>query len=197
MRELLRKMLSQRGSIEVEPRSLYVTEEYTATLTIGIREVKLGDRTLDIDLLGRVLDQGQSQLSIFPGGDLRQSKRWLPDSRGERHRYGVFTVTKQIRAEEVGAVHVGPVFLKANYPTRVRRGFFGRYEVTSARRETARADAVTVEVKGPPEEGRPADYTGAIGRFAGYSPGTCSGKSLRLATTVPSATASASSPKIR
>ncbi len=153
------------AEIEVEPRSLYVTETYTATLTIGIRKVEVGGRTLEMDLLGKVLDQGRSQLSIFPGGDLKRSGRWLPDSNGDRHRYEVFRITREVRAEEVGETLVGAVFLKANYPTRVRRGFFGGFEVSSARKETARADAVTVQVKGPPEEDRPSNYTGAIGRF--------------------------------
>jgi hypothetical protein len=153
------------AEIDVHPRSLYVTETYTATLTIGIRKVRIGGRQLNIDLLGQVLDQGRSQLSVFPGGDVRRSTRTLPDSSGERHAYELFTVPRQIRAEEVGETLVGPVFLKANYPTSVRRGFFGGYQVTSSRRETARADAIAVDVKGPPEEGRPGDYTGALGRF--------------------------------
>lgn len=153
------------AEIDAQPRSLYVTETFTASLNIGIRKVEIDGQSLNIDLLRQVLDQGQSQLSVFPGGDLKRTSRWLPDSNGERHRYEIFSITRQIRAEEVGQTLVGPVFLKANYPTRVQRGFFGGYEVTRSRRETARADAIPVEVKGPPEEGRPAGYTGALGWF--------------------------------
>ncbi len=61
---------------------------------------------------------------------------------------------------------VGPIFLRAGYPTDVRRGFFGRIEPTRTRKETARADAVTVTVEGPPAAGRPPSYTGAIGRYS-------------------------------
>lgn len=60
---------------------------------------------------------------------------------------------------------VGPVFLKVNYPISLRRGFFGGMEIARSRKETARADAIMVDVKGPPEQGRPADFTGAIGQF--------------------------------
>jgi hypothetical protein len=154
------------AEIEVEPRSLYVTETLTATLAIGIRKVELKGRIFEMNLLDRVLNQRASQLSVFPGGDVRRTERWLLDTDGVRHRYEVFYVTKHIRAEEVGTMRVGPVFLKANYPTRIRSGFFGGFEVGQARKETARCPAVIVEVKGPPEEGRPNDYTGAIGRFA-------------------------------
>ncbi len=154
------------AEIEVRPRSLYVTETFTANLTIGIRKVEINGRIFEIDLLRKVLDQGRSQFSVFSNGSVKRTERWLKDSNGTRHRYEVFHVTKQVRAEQVGDNTVGPVFLKANYPTKIRRGFFSGHEVSSTRRETARAQAVMVEVKAPPEQGRPPEYTGAIGRFS-------------------------------
>lgn len=154
------------AEIEVRPKSLYVTETFIATLTIGILKVEIDGRVFDIDLLRHVLDQGSSQFSVFADGSVRRSEQWLEDSTGTGHRYELFHVTKEVRAEEVGEFTVGPVFLKAGYPTRIRRGFFGGYEITETRRETARADAVTVNIKGPPEEGRPASYTGAMGTFS-------------------------------
>ncbi|MGB2985089.1 MAG: BatD family protein, partial [Phycisphaerae bacterium] len=133
--------------------------------TFGIRKVEIGGRIFNMDLLRDVLDQRASQLSVFADGRVRRTETWLTDSNGGRHRYEVFRVTKEVRAEEVGDALVGPVFLKVNYPTAVRRGFFGSTEVTRVRKETARAEVITIEVKAPPEEGRPADYTGAIGKF--------------------------------
>lgn len=154
------------AEIRVQPTSLYVTETFTAVLTIGIRKVEVGGRVYPIDLLRNVLDQRASQFSIFADGDVRRSERTLVDSRGVRHGYEVFTVTKRVRAEEVGAIGVGPVFLRANYPTKLRRGFWGGYDVRSSTAHTARASAVRVTVKGPPDEGRPESYTGAIGRYS-------------------------------
>ena len=151
--------------LEVEPRSLYVTESFTATLTIGMRKVVINGRTFDMDLLGRVLDTRASELSVFANGRARRSERWLTDADGERHRYEVFKVTQTVRAEDVGERGVGPVFLKANYPTAVRMGFFGRYDISRTRRETARAEGIVTKVKAPPEEGRPAGFTGTIGQF--------------------------------
>lgn len=154
------------AEIDAQPRSLYVTEAITARLTIGIRKVEINGRPFEIDLLRKVLDQGRSQFSVFSDGSVRKTERWLKDSNGTRHRYEVFHVTKQVRAEQIGDNTIGPVFLKANYPTKIRRGFFGGHEVSSTRRETARAEGITVEVKAPPEQGRPPDYAGAIGRFS-------------------------------
>lgn len=153
------------AEIEVDPRSLYVTGSYTARLTIGIRQVEIDGRTFEKDWV-RTLLRGGAQLSIFRGGDWNRDRTSLPDSAGVHHDYEFLEATVERRAEEVGQTLVGPVFLKVDYPTAVRLGSFRRFEISDTRRETARADAVTIEVKAPPEEGRPPDYTGAIGRYS-------------------------------
>ena len=151
--------------MSVEPTTLYVTQEYAATLLIGIRKVVIDGRSYEVDLLRQVLDLRSSQLSIFSGGQARQSEISLTDSNGERHRYVVYRVDQRVRADEIGTKTVGPVFIKARYPTAMRRGIFRRMEFSSVEQEFARADAVTLEVKGPPVEGRPNSFTGAVGRY--------------------------------
>ncbi len=153
------------AGLEVTPRDLYVTESYTATLPIGIRKVVIHGREYDVDLLRQVLDLGASEISVFAGGQANRSEQWLRDSNGQRHKYEVFRVTRRIRAEQSGQIEIGPIFLKANYPTAIRRGFFGRSEISRHRRETARADAIVVRVLDPPLDTRPPDFTGAIGRY--------------------------------
>jgi len=106
-----------------------------------------------------------SQLSIFARERYSVGRRVLPDAAGRRHEYVVYQVRKTVRAEQVGEQRVGPVFLKLNYPTDLRKGFWGNLEVSRSRKVSARAEAVTVKVKGPPDEGRPASYSGAIGQY--------------------------------
>ena len=149
----------------MDPTSAYVTQEVQAALHIGIRKVEIGGQRYELDLLSQVLDVRGSQLSVFADGRAQSSERWLADSNGEQHPYQIFTVRKSIRIEEAGDLRVGPVFLRANYPTALRRGFFGSREVARARKETARADAIVVTVKTPPEQGRPPDYTGSVGTY--------------------------------
>lgn len=153
------------ADLQVTPRSLYVTQTYTATLTFSIRKVEIDGRIQNLDMLRQVLDLSSSQLSVFARGRAERSERWLFDSNRNRHRYEVFRVVQRIRAEEVGEIMVGPVFLKANYPTRLRRGFFGSIDISRYREEFARTDGIPVTVKAPPQEGRPPSYNGAIGRF--------------------------------
>lgn len=153
-------------SLDVQPPKLYVTESYTATLTIGIRSVVLNGREYEIDMLRQVLDLSASEISIFGGGQATKSEQWLQDSSGARHKYEFYRVTRRMTAEQAGTIKVGPIFLKADYPTALRRGFFGRAEISRTRRETARADAAEVTVLDPPLDSRPADFTGAIGRYS-------------------------------
>ena len=151
--------------MRVEPRSVFVTQTFTAELRIGIRKVRVSGRAYDLNLFRDVLVQRDSEFSLFPGGASVRRGMWLTDANGQRHEYELLSITKEIRAEEVGSMRVGPIFVKANYPTSLRRGWFGRYEISAATKETDRTEAVRVEVKEPPLADRPADYTGAIGRY--------------------------------
>lgn len=152
------------AKIDVSPTSLYVTQSFTATLTIGIRKLEIDGRLTDVGSLLQFIDGRSSELSIF-GTNFSSSEMSLNDSSGVKHPYLIYKNSKEMRGEQVGALSVGPVFLKMNYPTRLRRGFFGDVEASQSRKEIARADAIPVVVKGPPDQGRPADYTGAIGTF--------------------------------
>lgn len=151
--------------LNVEPTTLYVTQEYTASLTIGIRKVVIGGRSYDVDLLRQVLDLRSSQLSIFSGGQARQSEITLTDAQGEQHSYVVYRVDQRVRADDIGTERIGPVFIKARYPTAVARTVFRRLESTDFENVFARAEAVDVTVKGPPVQGRPDSFTGAVGRY--------------------------------
>ena len=152
------------AQLEVKPTSVYVTESFQATLEIGIRKVIHNGRRVDMNLL-EIIDARRSQLSVFRNSRFNSSSRQLTDSAGKRHDYMIYRATENVRVEEAGDQVVGPIFVKADYPTAFRRSFFSN-TVSQSRRETARADAVTVTVKTPPEDGRPDDFTGAIGTYS-------------------------------
>ena len=152
--------------LTVTPTSVFVTETLTATLTIGMRTVMYGGKTYNINPL-ELVDRRSSNLSVFSSNDRgRTVKASHRDSNGQSHVYDIVRLTKTVRAEEVGDLAIGPIFLKLRYPTALRRGFFGRMEMTNSRKEIARAEALIVNVEGPPVEGRPASFTGAIGGYA-------------------------------
>ena len=152
------------AELEVEPRSLYVTEPFVAKLTIGIRNVVIRGQQIDMDLL-TIINARQSQLSVFASKRFTPTSARLTDSKGQSHKYTFYRTTARLRAEKVGTKTIGPIFLKAGYPTEVRRSFFNN-RVTRSRRETARSDAISIEVKGPPMEDRPPSFQGALGRYS-------------------------------
>ncbi len=155
--------------LEVFPDAVYVTQTYRATLKLYIREFTQRGQVVDIDLIRNVLDLERSKFGIFLDvirqrqGTYRQT--WLTDSDGERHAYKVFHFTVDFVAADPGQAQIGPIFARVNYPTAVRRNIWGELTVVDAERATARADAIIVVVKAPPENGKPADYVGAIGRY--------------------------------
>jgi len=152
--------------LEVNRTSLYVTETVEASLTIGVRKVYVNGRVFEYDRLLRSVDASASTLSVF-GPQFSASERRITDSQGVEHEYLVYRDRKEIRTDQVGDLTIGPVFLKVDYPTSLRRSFWGRgLEPSRTQRVTARASAIAVAVKGPPTKGRPADFTGAIGRYA-------------------------------
>jgi len=136
--------------MSVEPKSVHVTESFTAALVIGIRKFEMDGRLVELGNLLQLVDGGGSDLSVF-GTRFTSSEVTLTDSGGVRHPYVAYRQTREIRAEQVGAMQVGPVFFKVNYPISLRRSSQGGMEVAHSRKETARADAITVEVKGLPD----------------------------------------------
>ncbi|MBI1826517.1 MAG: BatD family protein [Planctomycetes bacterium] len=150
--------------VRVEPRLLYVTQSYDATLTIGIRKVEIDGKIREVRSLLQFVDARSSGLSVF-GPQFSQSNVTLTDSAGRPHQYVLYSDSKQIRAEQIGETNVGPVFIKVDYPTALGRDFFGDSTVTRSTKVTARAESVIVKVKGPPTESRPADFRGAVGHY--------------------------------
>ena len=153
--------------LQARPEELYLSQTCTVTMRIGIRKVVIDGRVIPMNLLRDVLDQRASEFSIFGEGESQSTRGTssLVDSNGQRNSYEIFRFTRVLRADEINDGRIGPVFLKGNFPTRVRRGFFDRYEVVHAKKVTARADALPINIKTPPVDDRPDDYTGAIGRF--------------------------------
>src|SRR3972149_3764775 len=70
--------------MSVDPRSLYVTQIFTATLVIGIRKVEIDGRVVDMENLLQTVDAGASELSIF-GTRFSSSELTMADSAGQRH----------------------------------------------------------------------------------------------------------------
>jgi len=150
--------------ITATPTSIYVTQSIEATLTLGIRKFERDGQAIELGNLLNLVDANGSELSVF-GNRFNSNEVTLTDSKGQAHEYVIYRQSKEIRAEQVGMMNVGPVFFRVNYPVSLKRSIFGGYDVAQRRREVARAPAIPIEVKGPPADGRPPTFTGAIGQY--------------------------------
>ncbi|MEK6675213.1 MAG: BatD family protein [Planctomycetota bacterium] len=154
------------AEIQVQPTRIFVTQSYSATLMIGVRKVEIAGRVHEVDnFLNTILDGRSTQLANFAGKRYTESDISLPDSKGVRHSYKLYKIQTDVRAEDVGEVAIGPVFLRVNYPLSLQRGVFGGTELGETKSLSVRAEGPRVTILGPPEEGRPGDFSGAIGQY--------------------------------
>lgn len=133
--------------LDVTPKSVGVGGSVTATLTMGIRKVELEGPVLGLrfDLL-RLIDRHRSHLAMFTDAKGVRTDVLLLDSEGSEHGYEVFRFAKDIPAEELGDMKIGPVHVWLRYPTAAVKGFFGDTFITESEDESATATAVHVQV---------------------------------------------------
>jgi len=159
------------ASLVVDAESVYVTESVTATLRVGVRKLTVNGQEVEVDLWRNIVGSGTVNLSVFANVEPSLTTATMRDSNGDRHAYQVYRFDVTLRAEQADPLLIGPVFIAWSYPTevRARRDFFAisgqRLEVVRSQHTTARAQAVSVQVKAPPSDGQPESYNGAIGRY--------------------------------
>lgn len=93
--------------------------------------------------------------------DLETRRVVRPDADGKDVEYWEYSLGREFTANKVGPLTFGPVTLKGRFATGVDTGGT-HYEVEDL---YAIGRAKIVEVADAPAEGRPADYTGAVGQF--------------------------------
>lgn len=158
-----------------DPTEAWIGEPIDLTLQIWVKQYRdLEERiALDEANMWSLLDQSASRWGIFTETITQlQRERRRPAGReidrdGQRYfLYELSAVEYPIRA---GRVDSGDVRVVLRQPTGVRaeRDLFGRRDLSieGVRPVVATAEDASVEVRELPEEGRPALFTGAVGRF--------------------------------
>lgn len=107
---------------------------------------------------------GDAGPSFVLGGRPAAATRELERLRGERP-FRVLEIERSLLPTRPGELRLGGALLRFAYATRFREDVFhGR--VPEDRREAAvHAEALVLSVEPLPEEGRPVDFSGAVGRF--------------------------------
>lgn len=157
------------------PDAAWVGEPVTLTLQIWIRQYR--DRALGLALeeesMWSLVDEGDSSWGVF-GEALQQMTRERRRPRGREverdgESYFLYEIPVVRHPIDAGRVDPGKVRVIFQQPLglRVGRDFFGRrdYQLDGTRPIVVDATMPPVEVRPLPTEGRPAEFTGAVGRF--------------------------------
>ncbi|MCH2138878.1 MAG: BatD family protein [Phycisphaerales bacterium] len=160
-----------------------------ATLEIRVRPFRhqaLPGGKLSMADTWRLIDAGTATWGPYAGAieQMRSNRRMpatttVPDGHGEVEWY-VFTVPALLRPDRTGTVDMGDVLVRMDYPVDIGQsrdpfaGLTGRgsLRITRQRPVTATPEPALVQIEAPPMDGRPAEWTGAVGRFTFEVQGT-------------------------
>ena len=162
--------------VTCDPPNPLVGEEALLTLRILARPFRDPQSNVAADEANTWswIQLGRSELGVFRQTFIElEQRRQRPQGQEELVgdlAYFVYEVSRPWRPSKPGPADLGPIEIVMNWPTATRRtsDFFGRQsvEIAGTRPVTARPAEITIEARPLPEQGRPADFTGAIGRFS-------------------------------
>lgn len=141
---------SVSAKFEVARTAVFQGETFDLTLTVTAVGVSLG-QSIQLSELASPAD-----LSVSAFHELPPERTEAQGASRETHRYRC-----SARALRTGSVTIGPT-LRVGVMT-VRNSLFGRTMMESI--QTLAVEPLRLEVRPLPEEGRPADFSGAIGSF--------------------------------
>lgn len=161
--------------IVANPDEAWVGEPVTLTLQVWIKQYRDASRgiALEEDSMWSLIDQADSSWGVF--GESLQAmirERRRPSGRAvdrDGIAYFLYEIPVVRHPIEAGDIDPGDVGILYQHPLgiRVQRDFFGRreYVVDGTRPVLVEATMKRVEVRPLPTEGRPTEFTGAVGRF--------------------------------
>ena len=163
------------AEVLTDPSEAWIGEAVEMTLQIWVKQYRNAEERIALDEanMWSLIDQEGSRWGIF-GEALEQLQRERRRPAGREidrdgqlyFLYELRTVKHPIRS---GSIDSGDIRIVLQQPTGIRAGrdLFGRRDLSieGVRPVIATPQESSVEVRPLPEEGRPAGFTGAVGRF--------------------------------
>lgn len=172
--------------VSTDRRTAFVDETVALRVRFGVAStalqknlVRLFRQPLDLQVqvqgprLGRL--SGASQVDGAEGGsgdgvrfvlndDVAEARR-LADEEREGRRFAVFEIVRRFRFEEPGTRVIPGALMRFAYATKFREDFVQGRVAEDRRSGVVTASASALTIVAPPREGRPEDFTGAVGQF--------------------------------
>jgi hypothetical protein len=170
-----------RVEVQSEKDAVYLGEPINLTMRIWIKryeddefnvQVESGDTWSLIDMnrsnWGEFVEAIRNVSSQVRRGSIGRTVRREGDD-GVEAIYHLYEIPAIVWPRQAGTPAIDPPVVYVEYPTRLERSrdFFsrGQLRIAQTRPVLAAAEMPQVEVKLPPEAGRPPFYAGAVGRF--------------------------------
>jgi len=157
--------------IKTPAETAYVGQAVTLTLEVWIQKFSQpGIGSLDAQTMWNpaLRNMPASSLGVFTGADadhVKYAERKRLDETGTEQAYIVYVIETTAYPTTPGQFDFGEVAFAYNYPVRIGRDFFNlRLERTRRLRVPAKKPQLVI--KALPQEGRPADFNGAIGAYS-------------------------------
>lgn len=170
-----------RVEVQSEKDAVYLGEPVNLTMRIWIKryeddefnvQVESGDTWSLIDMnrsnWGEFVEAIRNVSGQARRGSIGRTVRREGDD-GVEAVYHLYEVPATVRPQQAGALAIDTPVVYVEYPTRLERSrdFFsrGQLRIAEARPVLAAAEMPQIEVKLPPQAGRPPFYAGAVGQF--------------------------------
>ncbi|MFQ5804879.1 MAG: BatD family protein [Phycisphaerae bacterium] len=150
------------AEITCDQPKLFVGQRGKFRLAIWIRRAEFNRDRLDLSEMLRFLTGtfGPFDTRNF---DRHPAKRRLPD--GSTEVYYVLELPADFILDQPGPLTFDAVSIRIDYPLQVSRNFFNDLRVHRKRRVHVRPTVAVPDVQPLPREGRPLNFSGAVGQF--------------------------------
>ncbi len=152
------------AEIATDAPRLFVGQQARFVLTLRIRPVEVAGVPLRGGQMYSFVDPRHAGLGPFPPPrSFERVRRRAAD--GTQELWYQYTLSTQYVVQRVGPVHFDDLELTVRYPTRLSRDLFGDLRAEGYRLIRLRPKIQAPPVEPLPEQGRPALFSGAVGRF--------------------------------
>lgn len=146
---------------------LFAGQQATFTLHIGLKPVRAYDRLLTEAEMFDFVRTGSGEYGEFAGSGQRPDVgfRNRTGADGKPARFYVYSLKCRRIVDRPGENPFADIVVGVNYPVKFQRDVFMNLGVTESRRMRVRPALLIPTIEPLPSEGRPANFTGAVGRF--------------------------------
>lgn len=141
---------------------LYVGQHAEFTLTIWIKPARVGNQPLDRANMVQLVN---GNFGPFDAEKARAGETRRQNADGTSTLYYVVTLPAAFTLTQPGPLTFDDVYVGINYPLRFGRDFFGDLRITEHRALRVRPTISVPDVRPLPTEGRPANFSGAVGQY--------------------------------